>query len=104
MLHKLTDHSPTISDKTTKEKTSLPGLYQPTIETPTVLTSSKKPSPLTTAVYSTPARFIPSSSKPFDSDESIDVEEYEYDDDYFTTNGKEHLNYQSKFYKIKIKG
>lgn len=93
LAHNQGVRTPPIAHMTTREKYPLLSSYQRTNETP-----PPKKSAIQATVYPSPTRVTPSALVPFDSDETLDVEEYEYDDEYFTTTGKEFRNHhiQSK--------
>lgn len=57
--------------------------------------NDKKPASTIGTTKPTP-QYVSSTEKPYDSDELLDDEEYEYDDDYYTTNGKELQDYQNQ--------
>lgn len=86
---KIVTHSSS-APETTTHKVVTQNSYRPTLETPAIITSLKKPSSiLTTTISSSTPHYLPSTHKPFSYDELIDDVDYEYDDDYFTTNSKE---------------
>lgn len=78
--------------ETTTHKLVTQNLYRPTLETPAIITSIKKPS----SILTTTPHYLPSTHKPYEYDELTDDVDYEYEDEYFTTNSKELLNQQNE--------
>lgn len=86
--------STSTSTSTTTSTTAKPATtstYQPTTQTSITTLPPKKQSVVSST--STPNHYLPTTPKSFDSD-LIDEDEYEYDDDYLTTDGKDLQNYQ----------
>lgn len=84
--------STSTSTSTTSTTTARPtstSTYKPT--TPASTLPPKKSGGSSTTI-STPTHYLSTTAKPFD--ELIDDDEYEYEDDYLTTDGKDLQNYQ----------
>lgn len=86
--------SSTTESTTHKLLTPIP--YRPTLETPSLITSIKKPSSILTTTVSSAPHYLPSTHKPYEYDEFTEDVDYEYDDDYLTTNSKELLSQQNQ--------
>lgn len=81
----------TSTTTTTTAKPVTTSTYQPTTQTSITTLPPKKQSVVSST--STPNHYLSTTTKSFDSD-LIDEDEYEYDDDYLTTDGKDLQSYQ----------
>lgn len=85
---------PMSTTPSTGHRENNPNLFQSTLETPMLVV--KKPSLPSTTPTLTTAHYLPATNKPFGDESLADDDEYEYEDDYFTTNSKDLQNYQNQ--------